>query len=174
MSDNTTYEDWGMVINWSGEIKSNLSFGISSSYLKPDNSWNARYNIIVNIDPRKGFLCYSPMPKTNYLALEQYTVDNNGKITLLQSDTIEIGAKNNKFNVVEKITTATINSTNASATTTTLINADIIATAVTTTIIPTITPTVAILSNQTIKTFYKIRFLSTGAIVALNQMFTLN
>ncbi|CAG8580564.1 3417_t:CDS:2, partial [Dentiscutata heterogama] len=224
MSDNTTYEDWGMVIDWNGKNKSNVGFGISSSYLEPDNSWIPSYGITINRDPRKGFLRFSLMPKTTHFAWEQYMVDtiiigpSNGFFIILatldsgyaivynqtenangNSSLEYIGlysvflaynqTKTSKPIILFKIPSTNITldylacsvdyvfigyvcilNVNEKITATT--NANMITT--TFAAKPIATPDGNISSNMTVKTFYKIRFLSTGSVVAFNRMFSLN
>ncbi|CAG8750654.1 22172_t:CDS:2, partial [Gigaspora margarita] len=86
-SDNTTFMDRGMVINWNGGILSKIEFG--SSYLLPGtNIWIPNDYITVNIDPRKGFLRFSTVHGTNNFKWTQYELYDE-LFTLLQNGTVK-------------------------------------------------------------------------------------
>ncbi|CAG8761994.1 14722_t:CDS:10, partial [Gigaspora margarita] len=87
-SDNTTFTDRGMVIDWNGTIVSKLEFG--PSYLLPGtNIWIPNEYLTVNIDPRMGFLRLSTVYGTNNFNWAQYAYYGNGLFILLQYDAVE-------------------------------------------------------------------------------------
>ncbi|CAG8669951.1 5431_t:CDS:2 [Dentiscutata erythropus] len=84
VSDNTTFMDSGMVIDWSGNVISTIEFG--PSYLFPNSSiWTPNEYFVNNIDPRKGFFRLSAVRGTNNFEWRQYGY--NGSFNLLQNDT---------------------------------------------------------------------------------------
>ncbi|CAG8812658.1 18156_t:CDS:2, partial [Gigaspora rosea] len=70
-SDNTTFMDMGMVLDWNGRIISKIDFG--PSYLVPGtNAWIPNEFIVNNIIPKKGFLRLSAVNRTNDFEWRQY------------------------------------------------------------------------------------------------------
>ncbi|CAG8503401.1 9688_t:CDS:2 [Acaulospora colombiana] len=86
-SDVKTYEDWGMVIDWSGNIYSKLKYG--KSYVAPDGHWSPNYSINLNINPAMGFLRFSTITTSNAI-WQQYVVDNSGQLSLLSQDSFTV------------------------------------------------------------------------------------
>ncbi|CAG8691431.1 4157_t:CDS:2, partial [Dentiscutata heterogama] len=84
--DFSTYNEWGMVINWSGNVLSSTFFG--QSYVNPvTKSWTPNQAAIrINIDPKQGFLRLSQItgrPES------EWKHDANGQISLLSGDIIQ-------------------------------------------------------------------------------------
>ncbi|CAG8486411.1 17279_t:CDS:10 [Dentiscutata heterogama] len=89
-SDNTTFTDRGMVLDWGGNIISMLEFG--PSYLSPGTNWYPNDFIVNNITPKKGFLRLSGIKVNNRSSAfewRQYGYVGNGIFTLLSNDTVE-------------------------------------------------------------------------------------
>ncbi|RIB26277.1 hypothetical protein C2G38_2138369 [Gigaspora rosea] len=85
-SDNTTFMDRGMVIDWNGNILSIIDFG--PSYLFPNSTtWEPNELIVNNIVTRNGFLRLSRVRRTNNFEWKQYGRFNDGSFSLLQNDT---------------------------------------------------------------------------------------
>ncbi|CAG8547566.1 13901_t:CDS:2 [Dentiscutata erythropus] len=87
-SDNTTYTDHGMVLDWNGNVISNLDFG--QSYLLQGTIWIPNEYIVNNITPQKGFLRLSAttVNGTGSFKWAQYQHNGNGIFSLLQNDTV--------------------------------------------------------------------------------------
>ncbi|CAG8464467.1 9392_t:CDS:2, partial [Dentiscutata heterogama] len=87
-SDNATFMDRGIVVDWFGKNFCQLDFG--PSYLFPDtNIWSPNDYITVNIEPRKGFLRLSTVRGTNNFEWVQYNYTGGGYFSLSQSNTVE-------------------------------------------------------------------------------------
>ncbi|CAG8547548.1 13900_t:CDS:2 [Dentiscutata erythropus] len=86
-SDNTTFMDRGMVLDWNGRIISKIDFG--PSYLAPGtNAWIPNEFIVNNIFPKRGFLRLSAVNGTSDFEWSQYAYNGNGSFSLLQSDRV--------------------------------------------------------------------------------------
>ncbi|CAG8564467.1 6782_t:CDS:10, partial [Scutellospora calospora] len=86
-SDNTTFMDRGMVLDWSGNVISRLVFG-SSYLIQGTTSWYPDEFIVNNINPRKGFLRLSVVSGTTNFKWSQFGYIGNGEFILLQNDTV--------------------------------------------------------------------------------------
>ncbi|CAG8503677.1 11050_t:CDS:2 [Scutellospora calospora] len=70
-SDNTTFMDRGMVLNWNGTVASFIDFG--PSYLEPvTNNWHPNEYFANNINPQRGFFRLSVVNGTNNFKWQQY------------------------------------------------------------------------------------------------------
>ncbi|CAG8647701.1 5116_t:CDS:2, partial [Dentiscutata heterogama] len=88
-SDNTTFRDMGMVIDWTGQIKSELDFG--PSYLTPNTTHRiVSEKIVNNINPLNGFSRLSMVSGTTNSNLSQFEHIGNGNFNLLKNNTIEV------------------------------------------------------------------------------------
>ncbi|CAG8578353.1 2449_t:CDS:2, partial [Dentiscutata heterogama] len=86
-SDNTTFMDRGMILDWNGRIISKIDFG--PSYLAPaTNAWIPNEYIVNNIVPKRGFLRLSVVRGTSDFEWSQYAYNDNGSFSLLQSDRV--------------------------------------------------------------------------------------
>ncbi|CAG8627461.1 33263_t:CDS:2 [Racocetra persica] len=88
-SDNTTFMDKGVVIDWSGKnIRSvNITLDFGPSYLLPRTTiWNPSTFISINVTPKRGFLYLSAVNGTNDFEWKQYAYNGDGSFSLLQSD----------------------------------------------------------------------------------------
>ncbi|CAG8453148.1 15026_t:CDS:10 [Dentiscutata erythropus] len=97
-SDNTTYTDHGMVLDWNGNVISKLDFG--QSYLYQGTIWIPNKFLVNNITPKKGFLRLSETTVNGVDSFKwaQYGYNGNGSFSLLQNDTTEsIGFQVNLF-----------------------------------------------------------------------------
>ncbi|KAF0522641.1 hypothetical protein F8M41_015476 [Gigaspora margarita] len=124
-SDNTTFTDRGMILDWNGNIISKIDFG--PSYLIPGtNIWSPKGKFIVNnITPKKGFLRLSGVSGTNnHFEWKQYGYKGNGIFYLLQNDTLELpfnyqittfGTLNGGYAIVYANTTNSTSSNNTLA-----------------------------------------------------------
>ncbi|CAG8730779.1 14285_t:CDS:10, partial [Dentiscutata erythropus] len=90
ISDNTTFTDRGMVLDWGGNVISKLEFG--PSYLQPrTTNWYPDDYVVNNITPKKGFLRLSGTRITDRISAfewKQYGYVGNGIFTLLSNDTV--------------------------------------------------------------------------------------
>ncbi|CAG8851621.1 22450_t:CDS:2, partial [Racocetra persica] len=86
ISDNTTYVDKGVVIDWSGRNISTLDFG-PSYLIAGTTNWMPNLIVVVNVTPQKGFLILSAVSGTKSFRWRQYEHIGNGVFNLLQSDT---------------------------------------------------------------------------------------
>ncbi|CAG8689277.1 16193_t:CDS:2, partial [Gigaspora margarita] len=87
-SDNTTFTDRGLVLDWGGNIISKLDFG--PSYLAPGTNWYPNEYIVNNITPKKGFLRLSTINvnRVGILVWRQYGYNGNGIFSLLSNDIV--------------------------------------------------------------------------------------
>ncbi|PKC02713.1 hypothetical protein RhiirA5_424845 [Rhizophagus irregularis] len=78
-----TYNDWGMIIDLDGVIKS--KFWLGTSFVNTTtNEWlPAQDSIRLNIHRDNGFLRTAPITSTNSMILQQFKVNENGEIQLL-------------------------------------------------------------------------------------------
>ncbi|PKK72882.1 hypothetical protein RhiirC2_848078 [Rhizophagus irregularis] len=82
--DPSTYVEWGMVMDFDGNISSRSSIG------KPfiDNNLQLaipNYQIVLNINREKGFMRYVRNNKTNHMDWKQFRIEHDGAITELTS-----------------------------------------------------------------------------------------
>ncbi|CAG8498045.1 2410_t:CDS:2, partial [Scutellospora calospora] len=105
-SDNTTYIDKGMVLNWNGNVMSMFNFG--QSYLqRGTKNWVPNEYFVNNIDPRKGFLRLSAVSGINNFEWRQYGYVGNGIFSLLHNDIISV--QNLPFTSFQVTVFATLN-----------------------------------------------------------------
>ncbi|CAB4495910.1 unnamed protein product [Rhizophagus irregularis] len=84
VNDPSTYVEWGMVMDFDGNISSRSSIG------KPfiDNNLQLaipNYQIVLNINREKGFMRYVRNNKTNHMDWKQFRIEPDGAITELTS-----------------------------------------------------------------------------------------
>ncbi|RIB23335.1 hypothetical protein C2G38_871961 [Gigaspora rosea] len=86
-SDPTTYEEWASVIDWNGNIKSKVRFGLS--FVK-FNIWHPSSGIHLNVNNKLGFLriAFEGNASSYSYGWQQYIVDNSGNLTMLKNATI--------------------------------------------------------------------------------------
>ncbi|RHZ80956.1 hypothetical protein Glove_130g40 [Diversispora epigaea] len=90
--DINTYEEWGRIIDWNGNLYDEVNFG--GAYIKNGIWYPSATTIVTNVDPEKGFLRIVGMNVT-YVEWQQYMIDysfnlknlSEGNITLSQSET---------------------------------------------------------------------------------------
>ncbi|CAG8498268.1 hypothetical protein C2G38_2254183 [Gigaspora rosea] len=87
-ADYSTYYEWGVIINWSGDVLSSIQFG--QSYVNPvTNAWVPnKAGIRINIDPKRGFLRLAQITRRPESEWRQYAIDANGHISFLSGDII--------------------------------------------------------------------------------------
>ncbi|RHZ82304.1 hypothetical protein Glove_109g196 [Diversispora epigaea] len=71
--DMNTYEEWGDIIDWYGNLYGKVSFG--RAYIENGKWYPSATNIVTNVDPEKGFIRTSARNAT-YIEWQQYTVDD--------------------------------------------------------------------------------------------------
>ncbi|RIB26735.1 hypothetical protein C2G38_2138160 [Gigaspora rosea] len=105
-SDIKTYEEWGQVIDWSGKILSNISFG--PSYFDSQGVLTPVSKIQLNINKRLGFLRYAAIDNgtSQWIEFQQYLVDNNGNLTMLTNENFTLPT----FSSIQVATISTVNS----------------------------------------------------------------
>ncbi|CAG8711116.1 15217_t:CDS:2, partial [Gigaspora rosea] len=83
----STYYEWGVIINWSGDALSSIQFG--QSYVNPvTNAWVPNQAVIrINIDPKQGFLRLSQIARSSD---SEWRQDANGHISYLSGDIIQV------------------------------------------------------------------------------------
>ncbi|RIB21043.1 hypothetical protein C2G38_1137863 [Gigaspora rosea] len=86
-SDPTTYEEWGSVIDWNGNIKSKVRFGLSFVQF---NLWSPKAVIHLNVNSKLGFLrlAFEGTASSYSYGWQQYNVDDSGVVTMLKNDKI--------------------------------------------------------------------------------------
>ncbi|CAG8718300.1 6354_t:CDS:2, partial [Cetraspora pellucida] len=87
-SDNTTFMDRGVVLDWSGKNISALNFG-PTNLLPGTTIWFPHNLITNNIIPKNGFLYLSVVSGTNNLEWKQYEYKGKGIFALLHNDTFD-------------------------------------------------------------------------------------
>ncbi|GBC03266.1 hypothetical protein RclHR1_05040007 [Rhizophagus clarus] len=87
-----TYNDWGMIIDLDGVIRSKAR--LSSSFVNTTtNIWlPAQDSITLNVHRDNGFLRMVPKSGTNYLILQQFVVDENDVIQTLAETYLDYNA----------------------------------------------------------------------------------
>ncbi|RGB24226.1 hypothetical protein C1646_676525 [Rhizophagus diaphanus] len=83
VNNSFTYDDWGMVIDLNGDIKSKIRLG--ASYVNTTtNEWlPAQDSVTLNVHRDNGFLRIAPITGTNSMILQQFKVNENGEIQSL-------------------------------------------------------------------------------------------
>ncbi|RIB23535.1 hypothetical protein C2G38_2171062 [Gigaspora rosea] len=88
-SDITTYEEWGMVIDWEGNNLSKEFFGFS--YIDNGLYWSPISKIQININPEFGFLRFA-VDRNGDLLWQQYSIADNGALSYLIGDKFKYGS----------------------------------------------------------------------------------
>ncbi|CAG8641567.1 15468_t:CDS:2 [Funneliformis mosseae] len=88
INDYYTYEEWGMVIDFDGNVKSRTLFGFA--FVAPATQIiTPNTNIKLNINREKGFLRIATVRNTTNAEWQQYRVELDGTITKLTSGMLE-------------------------------------------------------------------------------------
>ncbi|RIB25461.1 hypothetical protein C2G38_2067362 [Gigaspora rosea] len=89
-SDPVTYEEWGLILDWNGNNRSQIYYG--PSHTNDNNTWAPQSAIQLNVNSRHGFLRLSTKrnDKFDWSYWQQYLIDDSGKISLLKSGNISI------------------------------------------------------------------------------------
>ncbi|RHZ82308.1 hypothetical protein Glove_109g323 [Diversispora epigaea] len=72
--DITTYEEWGRIIDWNGNLYDKVKF--SKAYIENGIWYPSVTSIVANIDPKKGFIRTAGINET-YIKWQQYMIDNS-------------------------------------------------------------------------------------------------
>ncbi|RGB39051.1 hypothetical protein C1646_755031 [Rhizophagus diaphanus] len=83
VNNNYTYNDWGMIIDLDGVIKSKIWLGASFVNTITNEWLPAQDSIRLNVHRDNGFLRTAPIPGTNSMILQQFKVNENGEVQLL-------------------------------------------------------------------------------------------
>ncbi|RHZ83699.1 hypothetical protein Glove_88g139 [Diversispora epigaea] len=86
MDDITTYEEWGRIIDWNGNLYSKVFFG--KAYIANGIRYSSATVIVTNVDPKKGFIRISGMNVT-YIEDDSFnlTILSEGNITFQKNGT---------------------------------------------------------------------------------------
>ncbi|RIB21037.1 hypothetical protein C2G38_2140865 [Gigaspora rosea] len=83
----TTYEDWGSVIDWSGNSLSDIRYG--PSYTNGTLNWKPLSITQLNVNKKQGFFRLQ-IVNQNWIECQQYLVDNSGILSKLISHNVTI------------------------------------------------------------------------------------
>ncbi|CAG8516218.1 16547_t:CDS:10 [Acaulospora morrowiae] len=86
-SDIKTYEDWGMVVDWSGNIHGRLRYG--KSYINSRGQWEINLSLTLNVNRKLGFFRLTAVNGSSAL-WQQILVDDSGNLSILSQDYINI------------------------------------------------------------------------------------
>ncbi|CAG8643238.1 3004_t:CDS:2, partial [Scutellospora calospora] len=92
-SDPKTFNEWGAVIDFDGNIQSQIFFG--PSYVNytgnPNGIWSPQSVIQLNVNKKLGFLRFNTRNGvSDWSEWQQYSISNNGKLSMLKSANISI------------------------------------------------------------------------------------
>ncbi|RHZ52422.1 hypothetical protein Glove_461g4 [Diversispora epigaea] len=87
LDDFTTYEEWGRIIDWNGNLYSEVFFG--KAYIVDGMWYPSATAIVTNVDPKKGFIRISGMNIT-YIEWQQYTIDDSFNLKILSEGNITL------------------------------------------------------------------------------------
>ncbi|CAB5384101.1 unnamed protein product [Rhizophagus irregularis] len=83
VNNSFTYDDWGMIIDLNGEIKSKIRLGASYVNITTNQWLPAQDSVTLNVHRDNGFLRIAPITGTNSMILQQFKVNENGEIQSL-------------------------------------------------------------------------------------------
>ncbi|CAG8468274.1 17254_t:CDS:10 [Cetraspora pellucida] len=105
--DSGNYEEWGSVIDWSGNSLSDVHYG--PSYINSNGSWSPQSIIQLNVNKKQGFFRFNTV-RVNGLdrtEWQQYLVDDSGKISKLTNNSISLNDPNSNNSIITTISTVT-------------------------------------------------------------------
>ncbi|RHZ83236.1 hypothetical protein Glove_99g117 [Diversispora epigaea] len=83
--DINTYEEWGRIIDWNGNLYSEVNFG--GSYIENGIWFPTGTAIVTNVDPSKGFIRIAGR-NASYVEWQQYMIDDSFNLKILSNGTI--------------------------------------------------------------------------------------
>ncbi|RHZ82446.1 hypothetical protein Glove_109g274 [Diversispora epigaea] len=98
--DINTYEEWGRIIDWNGNLYDEVYF--SKAYIENGTWYTSATKIVTNVDPEKGFIRISGRAIT-YIEWQQYTIDDSSNLKRLYKGNITFPQKDGsiiKFSTV--------------------------------------------------------------------------
>ncbi|CAG8599360.1 555_t:CDS:2, partial [Diversispora eburnea] len=90
--DINTYEEWGRIIDWNGNLYDKVNF--SKAYIENGIWYPMATGIVTNVDPEKGFLRIFGMNAT-YNEWQQYTIGNTFNLNKLSEGNIVLPQNGN-------------------------------------------------------------------------------
>ncbi|CAG8465589.1 1060_t:CDS:10, partial [Cetraspora pellucida] len=105
--DLRNYEEWGSVIDWSGNSLSDVHYG--PSYINSNGSWSPQSIIQLNVNKKQGFFRFNTV-RVNGLdrtEWQQYLVDDSGKISKLTNNSILLNDPNSNNSIITTLSTVT-------------------------------------------------------------------
>ncbi|RHZ49464.1 hypothetical protein Glove_520g8 [Diversispora epigaea] len=100
-SDITTYEEWGRIIDWYGNLYSEVNLG--GAYIQDGEWFPSVTTIVTNVDPSKGFIRIAGSNET-YIEWQQYMIDNSFNLIKLSEGSITL-PQNEAYAVLNTIAT---------------------------------------------------------------------
>ncbi|RIB21040.1 hypothetical protein C2G38_2177719 [Gigaspora rosea] len=90
LNDLSTYEDWGSVIDLSGNSLSEIRYGPSYTYVSNGTlNWKPLSLTQLNVNKKQGFFRLQ-IVNQNWTECQQYSIDNSGKLSKLTSQNVSI------------------------------------------------------------------------------------
>src|SRR6266542_3768414 len=83
LNDFHTYEEWGMIIDFDGNVKSRISFGFTFIEQRLQQLVSSNSEIMLNINREKGFFRIASIRNTTDIEWQQYKAEPDGTITRL-------------------------------------------------------------------------------------------
>ncbi|RIA85944.1 hypothetical protein C1645_830057 [Glomus cerebriforme] len=103
ISDVSTYDDYAMVLDLNGNVRSKILLGHSYVDLI-NNKWIPYQDAIVkNVDRNKGFLRLVPKTNTNEVILQQFIVTDDGIVNYLTAEVIIPSPNSNTVSIVDYV-----------------------------------------------------------------------
>ncbi|RHZ82557.1 hypothetical protein Glove_109g34 [Diversispora epigaea] len=100
--DITTYEEYGRIIDFNGNLYDEVYFG--RAYIKESIWYPSATTIVTNVDPEKGFIRISGM-NASYIEWQQYAIDDSFNLKILYKGNITLPQKNGTIAVFNTIAT---------------------------------------------------------------------
>ncbi|RHZ49469.1 hypothetical protein Glove_520g5 [Diversispora epigaea] len=100
-SDITTYEEWGRIIDWNGNLYDEVNLG--RAYIQDGEWFPSVTTIVTNVDPAKGFIRIAGLNET-YIEWQQYMIDNSFNLIKLSEGNITL-SPNEAYGVISTIAT---------------------------------------------------------------------
>ncbi|RHZ82521.1 hypothetical protein Glove_109g301 [Diversispora epigaea] len=92
--DVTTYEEWGRVIDWNGNLYDEVHF--SKAYIENGTWYPTATGILTNVDPEKGFIRIASR-NTSYIEWQQYAIGDVFNLKKLSEGNITLPQNGNSF-----------------------------------------------------------------------------
>ncbi|CAG8602990.1 11691_t:CDS:2, partial [Diversispora eburnea] len=96
-SDITTYEEWGRIIDWNGDL-------YKEAFIYDGIWYPSLTTIVTNVDPEKGFIRIAGM-NASYFEWQQYVIDDSFNLKRLYEGNITLPQKNENSTTLYAIAT---------------------------------------------------------------------